>query len=276
MHEILKRLVESAPLFNAATIKDTAVAITDLDTYLAYTPGRLLDHKVKAGDPVPSGTLVDRAVRSGEKQVAMVGKELFGFPYVGTALPVKDERGQVIGCIFFGENTHEQETLREMSHELTLNVTEVNDATQDINAKMEELSALSQELTGLMTHFNENLKGIEGITAVIENIAKKTNMLGINAAIEAARIGEAGRGFAVVSSEISTLSKQSHESVASITEKTKSIDGDAKRVQSEVEQIESISGNISEILNQIAGSLQGINAMVEELSSMADQMIDSE
>jgi uncharacterized protein YoxC len=268
--------VESAPLFNAATIKDTAVAITDLDTYLAYTPGRLLDHKVKAGDPVPSGTLVDRAVRSGEKQVAMVGKELFGFPYVGTALPVKDERGQVIGCIFFGENTHEQETLREMSHELTLNVTEVNDATQDINAKMEELSALSQELTGLMTHFNENLKGIEGITAVIENIAKKTNMLGINAAIEAARIGEAGRGFAVVSSEISTLSKQSHESVASITEKTKSIDGDAKRVQSEVEQIESISGNISEILNQIAGSLQGINAMVEELSSMADQMIDSE
>merc|ERR1711879_480520 len=100
-HSIIEQLINTAPLINELTIKDTAIAITDRTHYLSYIPGKQLDHRVTAGTPLKSGSLVDLAMRAREKKYAIVDASLFGTPYVGAAIPIIDpETDQVIGSLF--------------------------------------------------------------------------------------------------------------------------------------------------------------------------------
>lgn len=265
---IISSLLETAGLFNQATIKDTAIAITDLTHYLCYVPGERLNHKVRSGDRIPKGALVEQAMSSGKKQVAVVDQKVFGFPYIGTATPIFDERGIVIGAIFIGENTEEQELIKEMTEVISNNVGQVNEMAQGISGKMERLSTLQNELTQRVSNFDLEIQGIEGFSKVIDGIAKQTNMLGINAAIESARLGEAGRGFVVVAEEIGKLSKKSTESVLSIHKKTKEIQLGSRDLMGEMANLEIISSEINEMLRQVASSVDSVNAMVQELNSL--------
>lgn len=266
---IIEALILTANLYNSTTIKDTAIAVTDLNNYLFYAPGTRLNHRVKAGDPIPKGALVERAMSSRQKQVAVVDQSVFGFPYIGTAMPVFDETGrQVLGAIFIGENTEEQEHLKEMSTVISENVGQVNEMAQGISEKMGLLSRLQGDLTAQLSQFDQDIQGIEGFSKVIEGISRQTNMLGINAAIESARLGEAGRGFAVVAEEIGKLSKISQSSVGSIHEKTKQIQGESRALMQEMTRIETISKEIDAMLRRVADSVDSVNAMVQELNSL--------
>ncbi|HVK99625.1 MAG TPA: methyl-accepting chemotaxis protein, partial [Dongiaceae bacterium] len=92
------------------------------------------------------------------------------------------------------------------------------DLTHRINASMHVVERLS-----------EHSRGVTTILAVIKSIAQQTNLLALNAAIEAARAGEQGRGFAVVADEVRTLAQRSHEA-------TVEIDGVLGKIQSGVEE----------------------------------------
>lgn len=75
---------------------------------------------------------------------------------------------------------------------------------------------VGEQLSSLTYQTKESLQQTETIINLIRHISDQTKMLGLNAAIEAARVGEHGRGFAVVAEEIRSLSKQSDESAKSV------------------------------------------------------------
>ncbi len=267
---ILERLMETAGYFNQALLKDSAIAITDLNQYLYYMPGTKLNHRVKAGDPIKEGTLAAQAMKSGKQQVAVMDSQLFGFPYIGTATPVFDETGKrVIGCIFIGENTETQEMIKANTEAIADNMIAVNEKTQMISGKMQELRALQTMLMNRLETFDEELKGIEAFSKIIGGIAKQTNMLGINAAIESARLGEAGRGFAVVADEIGKLAKRSQESVTSITETTEHVQQNSQTIVGEMSTIGTITHEMDEILSKVAEDIEQASGMLQELSSMS-------
>lgn len=163
-----------------------------------------------------------------------------------------------------------------MAVELASNTENVSDSTQEINAQTQELAALGQELSKIVTDFHEEVEKVDDVITFIMDIAKQTNLLGLNAAIEAARVGEAGRGFHVVADEIRKLSNQSNDSATRIKSILEKIQGESSEIRNNVETIENISSNLASIMQNIAASIQGINAMVEELSSMADNLVSQE
>lgn len=266
---IIDALIQTAGLYNMVNVKDTAIAITDRSHYLHYVPGERLNHHVKAGDPIPKGALVERAMQTKVRQVAIVGSEVFGFPYIGTALPIFSDRGnEVVGCLFIGENTELQEAIKEMTETITEHVGKVSENSHDISEQMQTLNSLQNELGKRMQEFMVALGAIEEFTKVIDGIARQTNMLGLNASIEAARIGELGRGFAVVAEEIGKLAKASQSSVTNIHQNAKAIQGTSEGIVKDMGKIEIISSDIEKMLREVAEHVEGVNAMVQELNSM--------
>ncbi|WP_350445910.1 methyl-accepting chemotaxis protein [Anaeromonas frigoriresistens] len=271
---LLESFIKVAPLINDLATNDTAVAITDREKYIHYTPGKYLNHGVKVNDMLKRSSLIVQAMESGERKMARVGKELFGVPYIGVAIPIKDENGDVIGGAFFGENTSRQDVLRDMSSNLAENTNYANESSQEINAQAEELAALGQQLSQVAADFNNQLKSVDTVINFIKDISSQTNLLGLNATIEAARVGQEGRGFQVVAEEIRKLSKQSNESADKIEEMLKKIKKDSSEITQTVNTVEDISGNLAGIIQSMSASIEGINSMVEELYDMSEKLVE--
>jgi hypothetical protein len=178
---LIECFVGVAPYINSLTIRDIAVAVTDTEKYLTYIPGKHLNHRVKPNDLLKEGSIVKRAMKSRDIIIDRIdNKELFEVSYVGIAMPIIDEETNVvIGAVFFGENTNEQDTLSEMASNLAINTQSANESSQEINAQAEELAALGNQLSTLVKTFNVNIKGVDEVIKFIRAIAKRPIFWGL-------------------------------------------------------------------------------------------------
>ena len=134
---------------------------------------------------------------------------------------------------------------------------------------IEEVHQLSLELKDDMTQLNEHAQDISRIMAVISDIADQTNLLALNAAIEAARAGEAGRGFAVVADEVRKLAEKTMASTQDVGNAIKAIQESTTKSMSGVDNAVQRIGEATELANQSGRALQEIVATVE---ATADQV----
>jgi methyl-accepting chemotaxis protein len=132
-------------------------------------------------------------------------------------------------------------------------------------------------LQDVATDFQEIARESEGlmeINAVMENIASQTNLLSMNAAIEAAHAGEAGKGFAVVADEIRKLAESSSEqskTIGDVLKKIKtSIDKITKSTNEVIEKFEAIDGGV----NTVSKEMQSIRSVMEEQTGASRHIIE--
>ncbi len=118
---------------------------------------------------------------------------------------------------------------------------------------------IANDSTTLITQANE----IKGVLSIIESIANQTNLLALNAAIEAARAGEHGRGFAVVADEVRKLAEQTQKSLAQIASMvnfvTQSIEDMGSRVKKIALESEQISSEASGLVDRIDGVKESLS-----------------
>ncbi len=124
------------------------------------------------------------------------------------------------------------------------------------------------ELVELAKKLGEATKNIEGIVNLIRDIAEQTNLLALNAAIEAARAGEAGRGFAVVADEVRNLAEKSQRATGDISDAIKAIE------KSSFDMIEKINFN-SEESKQLVEAIRSLKDNVDSLDANIKQLLDT-
>jgi len=149
---------------------------------------------------------------------------------------------------------------------------------QDTIKKMREIATVVNETAIKINDLGESSQKIGEITSVIDEIADQTNLLALNAAIEAARAGEQGRGFAVVADEVRKLAERTSAATKEITKMIKEIQGDtAKAVHvmeagnNEVNQGIVYADQAGESLNQIVNSSKELLDMISQIATATEQ-----
>lgn len=259
----LDTLAAAIPLLKSALPVDVSIALCDNEQFTAYWPGTHMNLNIKPGQRLQDGEPLMQAIRSDQALRAEVPAEFYGFAFTGTATPVKNAEGRVIGGIAVQVRRHSE--LIDIADRIAGALCQANERITHIAEGSGGLADVSNELLGLSREAEQNAHGADGVVRMIKEVADQTHMLGINAAIEAAHAGEKGAGFGIVASEIRKLSGQTVTSTNSIRDTL----GTFKKLTAQM------SGSIERIADtgqDQAQSTEQLSAMIEEIREMALQL----
>ena len=128
------------------------------------------------------------------------------------------------------------------------------------------------ELGTMVERLNTKVKEIDNIVTVINDIADQTNLLALNAAIEAARAGEQGRGFAVVADEVKKLAERTIQATGEISGKVKAVQGESQQTTKSMEEAALKVSEATDYINRLGKALGDVFAGVQKTSDEITQI----
>ncbi|MDX8044455.1 methyl-accepting chemotaxis protein [Gracilibacillus sp. S3-1-1] len=263
----VEAFITSVPLMKALMREDMMITVFDHEKYLYYSPSEELNFGHKPGDPLPNNYLNYAMVNQQGTTVVHVPADEFGVPFDSISIPIKDDNGEMIGAINAAVSTRKKDALIEI-------ISSVEGIANELQGRVEEIALNAESLTEKSTHMQnqtqstvEYSSNIQDIAATIKNISDQTNLLGLNASIEAARVGAAGAGFGVVAEEIRKLSSNSKEATGRIEDTLKSITNSLVALQAEYD---TIADSSQKEMNLV----QDFITQVEELKTTSDKLRD--
>jgi len=252
------------PYFKYYFGTDLGFSISNTEKFLLMEYAEKLRTSIRAGDKIPKGSAADECLKKKDVVHVIVPKEVFGIPLETIAIPVFVD-DTIEGTIVISMSTdkiEKTEKISNLSNTLSTALTQMSSSAVKMSTTFQQINETNSSIENFIKETKDSSQKTDEVLSFIQGIAKQTNLLGLNAAIESARAGEYGKGFGVVSSEIRKLSNSTKESINEIS-------ATLTNIQNSINEIYEKFQSSSNLLENQTEGLEEITATIEELTSTA-------
>ncbi|GII22844.1 methyl-accepting chemotaxis protein [Planosporangium mesophilum] len=165
-----------------------------------------------------------------------------------------------------GDVSHNVQTLASGSEEMGSSIREIAQNANDAAEVAAQAVGVAESTNQTVSKLGESSAEIGNVIKVITSIAEQTNLLALNATIEAARAGEAGKGFAVVASEVKDLAQETARATEDISRRVEAIQSDTTNAVTAIGEISRIIARINDYQLTIASAVEQQTATTSEMS----------
>lgn len=252
---ILEKLLQS---------QDVTLAIANTTEILFFKDGQTI-HVGHVGYQLQPGDGLYEAVQEKKEFVSLVPADVVGVPFRATTIPLMDDSGDCIGVVGMAAGLVKQTQIATIAGNITESFKEISASLEQVTYETQNISKFNENVLHTAQATRENMHQTSEIIELIRNISSQTHLLGLNAAIEAARAHDHGRGFAVVANEIRKLADSTKQAISQI-------ETDLKAMRASMEALVNQIGVNSGSINDQAAAGEEMMASMEEVYSLSDQL----
>lgn len=250
---------------------EISFTLTDKQRFVKFVESKNMPAYSEVGKVIPKGEALGEVMESG-KTKAFTVDNYNNMSIRVVAIPLKDEYGKIVGAISYGKNLENSIKVTKMSVDLSNATASILKVANGINNDIQNIREINTKVADEVKNTSKQCNNTDDIIKFIEGIAKQTNLLGLNAAIEASRAGELGRGFGVVASEIRKLSGSSTQSITEINNILKSIKDSVGKVENIIGISMTSAEKQEQAITEIVNSVKELNKSAEILAKLASKL----
>ncbi len=264
----LQNIVDNLDIIRQLFDKDLIISVLDENGVVqGFSLPEGVPPQVEVGSVFedPSGIFAE-VIRRGITKHNYLPKEVMGFPVEGNLVPIKDD-GKVVGCVICTYSVESKERIKHIATEFQESIQEIDNSIQDVVKGIESLFTM---LTTMNQMTSDVEKDVNEATDVVNNIshnASHSNILALNASIEAARSGDAGRGFAVVATEMGKLAKDSGTSATQIKATLSVIVNHLETITESIKEADDMAKTHIDSISSIRNILEHTISIAQELEN---------
>ncbi|KYH28111.1 MAG: methyl-accepting chemotaxis protein [Clostridium thermopalmarium] len=261
-NKVQKAFNELIPYMQAFFEDEIAFTISTTEYFLRVVNSENIKMNAKPGDPLRPGGAAYECIKAKKVVSLIVPKEVFGVEIKAIGIPVKDDNGSIVGSIVLVKSLKRYYEMLNLSRTLSHSLEEITKISSEVSSGIENTVNSNNKILSELHEAENRAEDTNDVLSFIKNVAHQTNLLGLNAAIEASRAGEYGKGFSVVANEIRKLSNSSSESV-------NKINNILTQIKSSVNKISKSIMYTTDTFNQQLSEIQQIDAELQKLNSIA-------
>ena len=269
--KMLEALKMVLPLVREITGEDIQLSLCSRDTALAtweaqsFTlPGAIPGLKLEWDNPGQVDML--KAMKNNEQLISILPAQVFGVPIKGIVTPIS-ENGEVVGVVTCAFSMEKELKNKERIQMLDENLKQTSEKIDFISQEADKLAEQISDIQNTSEQVKLKVKqGLKNVNTVQSN-ASRSNILALNASIEAARSGEAGRGFAVVATEMGKLAQMNGTSATEILRSFDEIMKSVDKVSEAVKAATSAAEKQAVTTAEITKNLNDITKFANEIAN---------
>lgn len=268
LHSVVAAFPNFAPILTEMFPEGAFIYCTDMEKIINRQSSHKFDlPNITLGYRIKDTDIAAKTMNLKCAQALEVDASRYGVPVLVTNYPLwdDDDPGEMVGTLGIVIPKANASQLRAMSSSLDSGLADITSMIEKLAQSATQIHSNERELNDSISDIYHLSEEINSISNFLSEIANQTNLLGLNAAIEAARAGNEGRGFGVVAEEIRKLATQSKDAVPKIQSITHRI----KEKVTETSQKSDVSLSSSQ---EQAAAAEVITANIEEMTSMAEEL----
>lgn len=260
-NEIIKSFYNLIPYFKHYFDDELIFTISNTEKFLLVQGSENIKLSSKTGDKIPVGCAAYECLKQKKPVSIIVPEKVFNVQIKAMGAPVY-ENNKIVGTIVIGKSLERRIKISNLSKNISDALSQISSTTTEMASGIQDISETNLNIQDFVDKTNEEAKQTDDVLKFIDSIAKQTNLLGLNAAIESARAGEYGKGFGVVSNEIRKLSQSSSQSI-------KEINDILRNIQNSIEEISHKFADSNIVLDKQTVAIEEISSTIQELNSNA-------